>query len=117
MIGAADLNGASGLDLKYAARFLGLSPHTVRALARRQALAHFRIGRRLVFKEADLVAFLQLHRIEARPALTKRQRRCPPRTWREEYEATEALGQLGLPLAPLRRPRPNFDARPDPATS
>ena len=26
-------------------------------------------------------------------------RKVPPRTWREEYEAAEALGQLELPIA------------------
>jgi excisionase family DNA binding protein len=62
----ADLNGATGRDLRYAAAFLGLSPHTVRALARRRALVHYRIGRRLIFKDADLSAFLTRHRVEAR---------------------------------------------------
>jgi excisionase family DNA binding protein len=66
--GAGDSNSTTGRDLKFAATFLGISPHTVRALARRHALAHFRIGRRLVFKEADLEAFLSRHRVDARPA-------------------------------------------------
>jgi len=59
------LNGAAGRDLKYAAVFLGLSPHTVRSLARRRQLAHFRIGRRLIFKLADLEQYLDRHRVEA----------------------------------------------------
>jgi excisionase family DNA binding protein len=63
---SADLNGATGRDLDYAAAFLGLSKHTVRALVRRRELTHYRLGRRLVFKEGDLSAYLQRHRVEAR---------------------------------------------------
>jgi excisionase family DNA binding protein len=69
---AAELNGATGRDLRYAAGFLGLSPHTVRALARRRALAHFRLGRRLIFKDADLEGYLSKHRVEARPEAARR---------------------------------------------
>lgn len=57
-------NGATGHDLKYAAAFLGISPFTVRALARRKELAHYRLGRRLVFKDGDLQAYLDRHRVE-----------------------------------------------------
>jgi excisionase family DNA binding protein len=59
-------NGATGRDLKYASAFMGLSVHTVRALARRKALAHYRLGRRIVFKDRDLQEYLDRHRIEAR---------------------------------------------------
>jgi excisionase family DNA binding protein len=59
-------NGASGRNLTYAGKFLGLSPHTVRQLARRQQLAHFRIGRRLIFKDSDLEAFMASRRVEAK---------------------------------------------------
>ncbi len=62
------LNGDGGHDLKYAAAFLGLSKHTVRALARRRALEHYRLGRRLVFKDAQLRAYLDRHRVEAKSA-------------------------------------------------
>ena len=68
MTSPVDLNGVTGHDLEYAAAFLGLSKYTVRALARRRELAHFRLGRRLVFKEPDLEAYLRRHRVEARPA-------------------------------------------------
>jgi excisionase family DNA binding protein len=61
-----DLNGSTGRDLKYAGAFLGISPHTVRQLARRQQLAHFRIGRRLIFKDTDLQQYLDRHRVEAK---------------------------------------------------
>jgi excisionase family DNA binding protein len=61
-------NGATGRDLRYAALFLGISPHTVRQLARRQLLAHYRIGRRIVFREADLAAYMAAHRVEAKAA-------------------------------------------------
>jgi excisionase family DNA binding protein len=63
---SADLNGNEGHDLKWAAARLGLSPHTVRALARRRELSHVRIGRRLVFYEGDLAAYVARHRVEAR---------------------------------------------------
>jgi len=63
---SANLNGATGRDLRYAAAFLGISPHTVRALARRKALAHYRVSRRLIFKDADLQAFLDRHRVDAK---------------------------------------------------
>jgi excisionase family DNA binding protein len=62
---SADLNGATGHDLKYAAAFLGLSAHTVRALARRREIEHYRLGRRLVFKDDQLRAYLDRHRVEA----------------------------------------------------
>ena len=61
---SADLNGATGRNLGYAATFMGLSKHTVRALARRRAIAHYRIGRRLVFKDADLEVFMATRRVE-----------------------------------------------------
>jgi len=58
-------NGTTGRDLKYGAAFLGLSPHTLRALARRKAITHYKIGRRLVFKDQDLQEYLDRHRVEA----------------------------------------------------
>lgn len=66
-----DLNGASGRDLKFAAEFLGLSVHTVRALARRRLIGHYRLGRRLVFKEPDLVEYLRQHRVEPQEAASR----------------------------------------------
>lgn len=63
---SADLNGATGRDLRYAGAFLGISPHTVRQLARRQQVGHYRIGRRLIFKDADLQAYLDRHRVEVK---------------------------------------------------
>lgn len=65
---AVELNGDEGHDLRWTARRLGLSPHTVRALARRRELAHVRAGRRLVFFEADCAEYLRRHRVEAREA-------------------------------------------------
>lgn len=61
----SDLNGDAGHDLTYAAAYCGLSPHTIRALARRKAIAHYRVGRRLVFKDADLASFMADRRVEA----------------------------------------------------
>jgi excisionase family DNA binding protein len=59
-----DLNGNEGHDLPWAAKRLGLSVHTVRALARRRELAHVRAGRRLIFYEADCADYLRRHRVE-----------------------------------------------------
>jgi excisionase family DNA binding protein len=59
-------NGTTGRDLKYAAAFVGLSVHTVRQLARRKAITHYRLGRRLVFKDEDLTEYMCRHRVEAR---------------------------------------------------
>jgi excisionase family DNA binding protein len=58
--------GGEGHNLRWAARRLGVSPHTVRALARRRALAHVRAGRRLIFYETDIAEYLRRHRVEAR---------------------------------------------------
>lgn len=63
---SVDLNGDTGRDLKYAGAFLGLSPHTVRAMVRRKMLAHYRVGRRLIFRDSDLQAFMDRHRVEAK---------------------------------------------------
>jgi hypothetical protein len=60
-----DLNGATAHDIRWVALRLGLSVHTVRALARRRALVHYRLGRRIVFLEGDVLAYLQRHRVEA----------------------------------------------------
>jgi excisionase family DNA binding protein len=63
---SADLNGATGRDLPYAAKYLGLSVHTVRQLARRRQLTHYKLGRRLVFKDDDLQHYLDRNRVEAK---------------------------------------------------
>ena len=55
-----------GRDLGYTASMIGLSPHTVRALARRRELAHYRLGRRLVFRDSDIAEYLRRHRVEVR---------------------------------------------------
>jgi excisionase family DNA binding protein len=65
---SADLNGGTGRDLRYAALVLGISPHTVRQLVRRRQLTHYRIGRRLIFRDDDLQHYLDRHRVEARAA-------------------------------------------------
>lgn len=58
----------NGRDLRWVAARMGLSVHTIRSLARRRALSHYRLGRRLVFAEADVVEYMQRHRVEAREA-------------------------------------------------
>src|SRR4030095_9976994 len=58
---------AANLTLKDAARWLGVSPHTLRSWSVYQhRLGFFRVGRRLLFAPADLQAFLALHRVAAR---------------------------------------------------
>lgn len=53
-----------------AARFLGVSPATVRGLVARRAIPHLRIGRRIVlFDPAQLREWLAAHAVEpTRPA-------------------------------------------------
>src|SRR5262249_19876442 len=63
-VGDPGVDGGPARDLDYAAAFLGLSKHTVRALTRRRRLAHFRLGRRLVFRDADLEDYMRRHRVE-----------------------------------------------------
>jgi excisionase family DNA binding protein len=58
-------NGATGRDLDYAALVTGLSKHTVRLKARRGEIAHFKLGRRLVFRDADLEDYMRRHRVDA----------------------------------------------------
>jgi excisionase family DNA binding protein len=57
-------NGEAGRNLTYAGGFLGLSPHTVRLLVKRRELSHYRLGRRLVFRDEDLRAFMAARRVE-----------------------------------------------------
>jgi hypothetical protein len=56
--------------LEQSARFVGadLSPHTLRSWARQGKVPYFKVGRRLFFEKADLVALLERSRVEARPA-------------------------------------------------
>jgi excisionase family DNA binding protein len=59
----------ANLSLPEAAQRLGVSPHTLRAWAVYQhRIAHVRLGRRILFRPADLSAFEAANRVEARPA-------------------------------------------------
>lgn len=49
-----------------AARRLGISKFTVRALVRKRKLSAYRIGRRVVLDSEDVARFLAAHRVEAR---------------------------------------------------
>jgi excisionase family DNA binding protein len=55
-----------GRDLRGAARQMGISPHTVRMLVRQKALAHYRVGRRIVIFDSDIAAFMARRRVAAR---------------------------------------------------
>jgi len=54
------------LGLIDAARELGISRFTLRAWVRERRLPFFRCGRRIVFAQADLDAFLAQCRVEVR---------------------------------------------------
>jgi excisionase family DNA binding protein len=58
---------AIGRDLEHAAAVTGLSKFTVRLKARRGEIAHFKLGRRLVFRDADLEEYMRRHRVDVRP--------------------------------------------------
>jgi len=56
----------SGLhDFDGAAAFLGTSPRHVRRLWQERRLAGIKVGRAVRFSEADLLAFVERHRVEA----------------------------------------------------
>ena len=56
-------------SLPEAAQRLGVSPHTLRQWAiYRRLVPHLRLGRRIVFRPADLEAFEAKHRVAARRA-------------------------------------------------
>jgi helix-turn-helix protein len=58
--------GANNLPLKDAAKWLGVSPHTLRTWAtRRHRIAYARLGGRLVFAPRDLALFVARNRVEA----------------------------------------------------
>lgn len=46
-----------------AAEYLGISPRQVLRLAAARELAHVRIGRRVVFRPADVERFCETHRL------------------------------------------------------
>lgn len=67
---------AGNLSVREAAARLGVSPHTVRGWAKYQRrVPYLRLGRRLVFRPADLDAFEQSCRVGAREELPARRPR------------------------------------------
>ena len=50
--------------LKEAAELTRSGQSTIRALARRRAIGHTRLGRKLLFTEADLREYLERRRVE-----------------------------------------------------
>jgi excisionase family DNA binding protein len=60
--------GDDNLDLKGAARRLGVSRHTLRTWSIYQhRLPFLRLGKRILFKPADLLAFEEQGRVPAKP--------------------------------------------------
>ena len=54
--------------LREAAKILRCGQSTLRAAARRREIAHTRLGRKLLFAEADLRDYLEQRRVEAEAA-------------------------------------------------
>jgi excisionase family DNA binding protein len=48
------------------AELLGRHPHTIYRLAREGELAHYRVGRNVLFRPADVDAYIEARRVEAR---------------------------------------------------
>jgi excisionase family DNA binding protein len=49
-----------------AARLIKVSPRTLRRMAERREISHFRVGRRLLFSDQDIAEYLSRSRISAR---------------------------------------------------
>lgn len=60
---------AAYLDLDEAAAFMRITPTALRGLVRRRQIAHTPVNRRPVFNTADLVEYLETHKVavELRP--------------------------------------------------
>lgn len=52
-------------DYEGAAKYLCVTPRLVRELRARRELSAIKVGRRVRFTEADLVAYIERHRVEA----------------------------------------------------
>ncbi len=62
------------LSVEQVGQRLGLSIFTIRSLLRRGAIAHHKLGRRIIVFEGDVQAFLAANRIEARDGAVARGR-------------------------------------------
>jgi excisionase family DNA binding protein len=51
------------LNVVDAAEFIGVSQHTLRKFVRNRAIGFYRVGRRIVFDEGELSAWLQVRRV------------------------------------------------------
>jgi excisionase family DNA binding protein len=51
-------------DLLEAARYLNLSPHTLRSWVQRRRIPHLRLGRRILFDPIELDAFVETNRVD-----------------------------------------------------
>jgi excisionase family DNA binding protein len=54
------------LNLLQAAELLGVSSHTIRSWTRQKKIPFYRCGRRIVFCQGDIEAFLDRCRVEQR---------------------------------------------------
>lgn len=63
------------LTVAEASERTGLPARTLRSLAASRRVACYRVGRRVRFREEDLVAFLEGTRVEAKEETVKRSRR------------------------------------------
>jgi excisionase family DNA binding protein len=55
------------IDLKSAARDLGVSSFTLALWTRRRQVPHYRLGRRIIFDREELQAWLAERRVSERP--------------------------------------------------
>lgn len=60
-------SGERNLSVDEAAARLGVAPMTLRAWKRQGLIAHLRLGRRVLFQEADLRAFEEARLVPAVP--------------------------------------------------
>lgn len=47
-----------GMDTKEASRFIGCSAYTIRELARKKQIPHYRIGNRIMFSKQSLIKWI-----------------------------------------------------------
>jgi excisionase family DNA binding protein len=63
-VGRNRIHGEALLDIAAAAERLGLSEHTVRAMARQRKIAFVRLGARILFRPQDLAHYIEAHLVQ-----------------------------------------------------
>lgn len=70
------------LTINEAAKVLAISAHTLRLHVRRGAIAHRRIGGRILFTESDVAAFVEASLVPVREATEDQPKRRKPAAYR-----------------------------------